>query len=222
MRLMPIPKTVSRLVAAGACLALLASPFVPEELAIAGDDTRGGAPVGGYAPIYGTPGRATSYWERDGQPLDMKNPWHTLQTDGFHDPESDAMKRLQQPREAMTSLPRAGTGNFVDWVAALKLGVIEPRAETDKAGKIKVHNLDVTLRDTGTMPTVTFSHAVHSEWLECSNCHDALFKRKAGSTDIRMIEIFRGKTCGVCHGTVAFPPDQCFRCHDGPRRKAQY
>jgi len=36
-----------------------------------------------------------------------------------------------------------------------------------------------------------------------------------------MSDIFKGKACGVCHGTVAFPPDQCFRCHNGPRRQAE-
>jgi c(7)-type cytochrome triheme protein len=179
------------------------------------------APVGGFIPLDRGRERATSYWERDGGPIDMENPWRTLHGDGQHDPESDAIKWLQAPVDAMRSLPRAGTGNFVDWVAALKSGVIKPRAEAEEAGQMKLLNTEITLRNTRSMPTVTFSHAVHTELLACSNCHDALFKEKAGATEIRMSEIFKGKACGVCHGTVAFPPDQCFRCHNGPRRQAE-
>ncbi len=221
MRLMPVVNRALPLLTAAGCLAMLVCLSGPETTSRAQEAAKSPALPGGFAPLTSARGRATSYWERDGGPIDMENPWRTLQTDGSHDPASDAIKRLQNPEEAMRSLPRAGTGNFVDCVAALKSGAIEPRAEIGKAGEMKVLNLDVTLRNTRSMPTVTFSHAIHTEWLACSNCHDALFKPKAGANEIHMIEIFKGKACGVCHGTVAFPPDQCFRCHNGPRRKAE-
>lgn len=221
MRSMPILKRASPLLAAGVCLAALACLFGSEKIALAQEAVRNPAPAGGFEPLADARRRATSYWERDGGPIDMKNPWRTLQGDGHHDPQSDAVKRLQPPVEAMRSLPRAGAGNFVDWVAALKNGVIEPRAEADKVSKMKLLKSETILRNTGSMPTVTFSHAVHTEWLACSNCHNDLFKDKAGANVIRMSEIFQGKACGVCHGTVAFPPDQCFRCHNGPRRQAE-
>jgi len=221
MRPMSIVKRASPLLATAACLAALACPFGSGTISRAQEAADKPAPAGGFAPLNSARGRATSYRERDGGPIDMENPWRTLQTDRSHDPGSDAIKRLQNPEEAMRGLPRAGTGNFVDWVAALKSGAIEPRAEAGKVGQMKVLSLDVTLRNTRSMPTVTFSHAVHTEWLACSNCHDALFKPKAGANEIRMIEIFKGKACGVCHGSVAFPPDQCFRCHNGPRSKAE-
>ncbi len=219
-RSMPIEKRTVLLLAVSACLLALAGLTGLQRTVQAEEGARNPAPPGGYAPLANAQGRAISYWERNGGPIDMKNPWLNLKTDGFHDPESDAVNRLQNPREAMRTLPRAGTGNFVDWVAALKNGSIEPRAEVEKAGKMKLDRSNITLRRTGSMPTVTFPHAAHTEWLACSNCHDSLFKRKAGSTKIRMAEIFKGKACGVCHGTVAFPPDQCFRCHNGPRRQA--
>ncbi len=179
------------------------------------------APLGGFMPLPGAKGRAFSYWERDGGPVDMKDPWRKLNTDGQHDPASDAVKLLQQPVEAMRSLPRAANGNFVDWVAAVKNRAITPRAEADKEGQMKLLNSETILRNTRTMPTVTFSHAVHTEWLACSNCHNELFKDKPGANVIRMSDIFKGEACGACHGKVAFPPDQCFRCHNGPRRQAQ-
>ena len=221
MRLMPILKRAFPLLAAGAFFVALACLCGALDLARAQQAAGRPAPVGGFKSLPNGQGRAISYWERDGGPVDMKNPWRTLQVDGHHDPDSDAVKRLQNPQEALSSLPRAGTGNFVDWVSALKTGAITPRAEVEKTGQMNALNLDVTFRNTRSMPTVTFSHAVHGEWLACSNCHDALFKEKAGSTEIRMAEIFKGKACGVCHGAVAFPLDQCFRCHNGPRRKAE-
>jgi c(7)-type cytochrome triheme protein len=218
---MPITKRASLLLAAATCLAALACLFGSEKISRAQEAANKPALPGGFAPLDRARGGAISYWERDGGPINMQHPWRTLQADGDHDPNSDAIKRLQSPEEALRNLPRAGTGNFVDWVAALKSGAIDPRADVATMGQMKVLNLDVTLRDTRSMPTVTFSHAVHTEWLACSNCHDALFKAKAGANDIRMIDIFDGKACGVCHGTVAFPPDQCFRCHNGPRHNAE-
>ena len=218
---MPISKRVSFLLAAGACLAALAGA---ERWARADERATGKAPpAGGFAPapMFYPPGRASSYWPHEGKPVDMENPWRELKEDEYHDPTSTALPQLQNPVEAMKDLPRARTGNYIDWVKALESGAIKPRADVDKPGQMEVSDLVVTLRDTRTMPTVTFSHTVHTQWLACSNCHDELFKRKAGATDIRMVDIFKGKACGVCHGKVAFPPDLCFRCHDGPRPKAQ-
>lgn len=221
MRLVPTLKVVFPLLAMAACLSALVGLLAGEKIARAQEAASNPAPVGGFMPLADAPGRAISYWERDGGPIDMTNPWRSLESGGYHDPESDAVKRLQPPQEAMSSLPKSGTGNFVDWVAALKKGNIKPRAEAERPGEMKVLNSEATLRNTRTMPTVTFSHAVHTEWLACSNCHDELFKAKAGANEIRMSDIFKGKACGVCHGTVAFPPDQCFRCHNGPRRQAK-
>lgn len=212
------------MLAVGLCLAALVGLFGFEKVALAQKASRNPAPVGGYEPLPHNPsmgGRAMSYWERDGGPVDIQNPWRALQSDGFHDPDSDAVKRLQNPVEAMRTLPRANTGNFIDWVAALKNRVIEPRAEVTKAGQMKLLANETILRNTRSMPTVTFSHAVHTEWLACSNCHNELFIDKPGANVIRMIDIFQGKACGACHGKVAFPPDQCFRCHNGPRRQAE-
>lgn len=197
--------------------------FGPAHVAVAEQDNRERSPRGGFSvgPLFYPPGPATSYFPHEGKPVDMTNPWRELKGDEYHDPENPAIDLLQNPAEAMRDLPRARTGNYIDWVAALKSGVITPRANVDSDGEMEASDLVVTLKDTRTMPTVTFSHSVHTQWLACSNCHDDLFKRKAGATDIRMADILRGKSCGVCHGKVAFPPDLCFRCHDGPRPQAQ-
>lgn len=212
MRSMTILRRALSLFAVGAGLTALVIPLDTWTTPAAGEGARRAAPVGGYAPLA---------QDRGKKQFDLRNPWRTLQTDGYHDPDSDAVNRLQQPKEALRSLPRAFDGNFVDWVKALKIRSIEPRAEVDKPGQMKIDPLVSPLRNTGPMPIVNFPHAAHTEWLACSNCHDELFPKKRGATKIRMVEIFQGKACGVCHGTVAFPPSQCARCHNGPKRSAR-
>lgn len=207
----------SVLLAAAAYLSVLTCLFGPDRISRAQEAPGNPAPAGGFMPL---PPVQEPQWERDGTPIDMKSPWRKLSSDNLHGPDSYATKVLQEPEEALRGLPRASTGNFVDWVAALKSGAIKPRAEVGRAGQMEQRTNDVTFRNTGLMPIVTFSHAVHTEWLACTNCHDELFERKVGARKIRMVEIFQGKACGACHGKVAFPPDQCSRCHNGPRRSA--
>ncbi len=143
--------------------------------------------------------------------------WASLARDGIHDPRGEALQFLQQPSEALSTLPSAKTGNYVNWVTALSSGAIRPRAGIRKSAMMEVLDSNILLTDTKTMPTVTFSHGIHSEWLACSNCHDRLFVAQRGANDIRMRDILKGQSCGECHGSVAFPASECFRCHDGPR-----
>jgi c(7)-type cytochrome triheme protein len=70
--------------------------------------------------------------------------------------------------------------------------------------------LDVTLK--GAMP-VTFPHAPHTRWLPCESCHTKLFPMAAGTTEITMDDLAKGKYCGTCHGTLAFALSECGRCH---------
>ena len=85
--------------------------------------------------------------------------------------------------------------------------------------KIRVLNLDVLLPRTGEMPMVLFPHRQHTEWLDCSNCHEDLFKSKAGATKgLNMFQILQGEYCGLCHGAVAFPLTECKRCHSVVRK----
>ncbi|HER33907.1 MAG TPA: hypothetical protein ENO19_00365, partial [Halothiobacillaceae bacterium] len=53
--------------------------------------------------------------------------WKPLTEDGLHDPSNPALPLLQEPKEALSVLPRANEGNNVDWVAALEEGYIDPR-----------------------------------------------------------------------------------------------
>jgi c(7)-type cytochrome triheme protein len=67
------------------------------------------------------------------------------------------------------------------------------------------------------MPDIIFSHEKHFVWNGCELCHPEIFKGvKKGALKYTMVDIFEGKSCGVCHTTVAFPLLDCQRCHIKP------
>ncbi len=143
--------------------------------------------------------------------------WPPLGSEGIYDPDSEAVGTLQSPAQALEGLPPAATGNRVDWVEALRRGLIAPRSEAVADGQPTVLDLDVPMMRTASMPGVTFPHRQHTEWLTCSNCHPRIFLPQKAANPITMYSIMRGEYCGVCHGKVAFPPADCFRCHNQPK-----
>ena len=143
--------------------------------------------------------------------------WLPLAKDGLHDPKSPAIKQLQQPRAALSRLAPDNTGNQVRWVESLDKGEIDPRPKLFDKTEVRTLDRDILLNLKGGMPVVRFPHRAHTLWLDCSNCHDELFKQETGATKISMLRILQGEQCGVCHGAVAFPLTECFRCHSIPR-----
>jgi len=141
--------------------------------------------------------------------------WPTLAEDGIHDPASPALKLLQQPREALSKLPPdpGGAGNQVRWVEALERGLIAPRTNIHPETRVRILDQDLILNKRGSLPLVRFPHRQHTAWLDCSMCHEQLFKSKAGANRFSMMQILQGEQCGVCHGAVAFPLTECGRCH---------
>lgn len=134
--------------------------------------------------------------------------------DGIHDPANDGTNILQPPRVAFKSLPHGNAGNYVDWVKALKDGAIAPRWDLkDPSKQPLVMDLNIVREVKGSMPDVVYPHQQHLQWLDCSNCHPAIFIPKKGANQISMAEILLGRKCGVCHGKVAFPVSECRRCH---------
>lgn len=115
----------------------------------------------------------------------------------------------------LETLPDARFGNGVDWVAALRQDAISPRASVEGQAEPMVIEMDIPIPAVNitSMPDVIFSHKVHTEWLTCVSCHSGLFEMQRGASDITMTKITQGKSCGVCHGTVAFPVRACKRCH---------
>jgi c(7)-type cytochrome triheme protein len=64
------------------------------------------------------------------------------------------------------------------------------------------------------IPNAVFPHKAHTAWLDCNNCHPDPFNIKKKTTKhFEMRFILEGQFCGVCHMTVAFPMQDCKRCH---------
>ena len=140
-------------------------------------------------------------------------PWVALQDDGVHDPRNPGLALLQQPRDALSLLPGDTAGNRVRWVQALDSGAIDPRSQLLPGTEVRVLDQDLIIARNGSLPAVKFPHRAHTLWLDCSNCHDHLFKAKAGANRFSMTAILNGEQCGLCHGAVAFPLTECNRCH---------
>jgi c(7)-type cytochrome triheme protein len=143
--------------------------------------------------------------------------WKSIANDGVHDPRSPAIGVLQEPREALSALPPDTAGNQVRWMRALDEGKIRPRSNVRPDTTVNLRTTDVLFKRTSEMHMVLFPHRQHTAWLDCANCHDDLFARRAGGTAINMYMILQGEKCGVCHGAVAFPLTECGRCHSVPR-----
>lgn len=141
--------------------------------------------------------------------------------DGIHDPENAGTNLLQTPREAFADLPNSNSGNYVQWNAAMDEGAIEPRNSlTPVSTPPIVLDLNIVREVKGSMPDVVYPHKQHTQWLDCSNCHPAIFLPQKGANQISMASILMGEKCGVCHGKVAFPVSECRRCHSRPKEQA--
>lgn len=134
--------------------------------------------------------------------------------DGIHDPVNEGTHSLQPPLTAFGPMPKSNDGNRIDWVKSLNDDLIRPRFDRDDpAIKPMVMDLNIVREVKGSMPDVVYPHKQHTQWLDCSNCHPAIFIPQKGANQISMAAILLGQKCGVCHGKVAFPISDCRRCH---------
>jgi c(7)-type cytochrome triheme protein len=107
-------------------------------------------------------------------------------------------------------------GNGIDWLDAEKHGLklidfiegVSIKRDPLKDPK----NLNLRALESE-MPNIIFSHKKHAVWSGCELCHPEIFGVKAGTTEYSMEDIFSGRYCGACHGSVAFPNIDCQRCH---------
>jgi c(7)-type cytochrome triheme protein len=153
------------------------------------------------------------------KPPSKRNPPPTQ--DGIHDPAGIGSRALQPPKESFSNFPSGSSGNYVDWVKALEDGKITPRYDrADPNAEPIVMDLNIVREVKGSMPNVVYPHKQHTEWLDCSNCHPAIFIPQKGANDISMASILLGEKCGVCHGKVAFPVAECRRCHSQTKDKS--
>lgn len=103
-----------------------------------------------------------------------------------------------------------------DWTQAVTDKVITPRGAiaSDESDPGSVFEMDLKLvpRNFPSME-VHFPHGSHTQWLTCDNCHSGIFKMQKGANNMSMDKILGGEFCGACHGRVAFPLEECSRCH---------
>ncbi|MFQ5348869.1 MAG: cytochrome c3 family protein, partial [Thermoanaerobaculia bacterium] len=139
------------------------------------------------------------------------------------------LETLSSWDEVLSALPTDYAGG-VDWVQAIRAGLIAPRALPDREEAIieppfrletfatlaadypdrPVLDLDLELEPADNpFFKVSFPHASHTLWLTCSSCHPG-----AASLRRPMDRILAGEGCGKCHGKVSYDPGlSCARCH---------
>ncbi len=116
--------------------------------------------------------------------------------------------------EVLRLLPR-DAGGHIDWVGALREGVIDPRRSLpgqEPPPALDGFRFDFKLAGPAPMFDAAFPHSSHVEWLSCESCHGRIFEYR--NATITMEAVNDGEACGVCHRTVAFPATACYRCHE--------
>ncbi|MEJ2697871.1 MAG: cytochrome c3 family protein [Candidatus Sulfobium sp.] len=116
----------------------------------------------------------------------------------------------------LSSLPGAEFGNKINWVAALADGLIKPKDSLmdDYQPMEFEKTLKLAAEGWSSIRPAVFSHKAHGRWLDCANCHPDIFNIKKKTTKhFSMARMEKKEFCGACHLTVAFPLDDCKRCH---------
>jgi c(7)-type cytochrome triheme protein len=117
----------------------------------------------------------------------------------------------------LNALPKARYGDEINWVRAVRRGLIAPKKSLfDENFESPPFNAVLRLEPEWQMinTKAIFSHETHTQWLDCADCHPDIFNiQKKGTRHFRMNYLVQGKFCGACHLTVAFPLQDCRRCH---------
>ncbi len=119
------------------------------------------------------------------------------------------------------NMPRSTYGNKIDWNKAEDQGLITPKdfiegvsfPEKTMGSAAKDEPRTPLLKG---LPGIVFSHQKHVGWTGCGMCHPDPFSLETGKTKMSMKEIYNGKFCGMCHKDVAFPLNDCAKCHSAP------
>ena len=125
----------------------------------------------------------------------------------------------------LSKFPKKKFGNGIEWAQALDKGMITPKNYLTIKPPAEVAVIKPLLLEAEWqgISAAVFSHKVHTQWLDCSNCHPDIFTIKKKTTKhFTMGRILKREFCGVCHLTVAFPINDCKRCHpDHPNLQEQ-
>nr|MBF0221834.1 hypothetical protein [Desulfobulbaceae bacterium] len=138
---------------------------------------------------------------------------------------NDAKEKERRAKRAFfefkKNMPNANYGNKIDWNQAEAAGTIVVKDYIEGVtfdSENKVSNLrdePIAPKLPG-LPGIIFSHKLHVAWNGCGMCHPEPFALETGKTEMSMKEITEGKFCGICHGSVAFPLNDCNNCHSTP------
>jgi c(7)-type cytochrome triheme protein len=117
----------------------------------------------------------------------------------------------------LNGFPKTLYGDQISWVKALRKGLIQPKQSLVNEHFEQIpfdKNLRLEPEWRGVKTRAFFPHLKHTEWLDCADCHPDIFNiQRKGTKHFLMNHINDGKFCGVCHLTVAFPVQDCRRCH---------
>jgi len=120
-------------------------------------------------------------------------------------------------------LPKKNVWGLVDWEEAEAQRLIKP---LDLLPGVSIERpplslqKDFSIESRGWMSDIIFSHKKHAQWNGCEVCHPDIFPSvKKGTVKYSMFQISGGQYCGVCHDRVAFPLDDCSRCHSSRMRR---
>jgi c(7)-type cytochrome triheme protein len=88
-------------------------------------------------------------------------------------------------------------------------------ANCDRCHKgLKPKDITFSLKN---VQSATFSHSFHLQAYKCADCHTKTFPYRAITGKATMEDMFKGKSCGLCHnGKDAFTANgDCGKCHKG-------
>jgi c(7)-type cytochrome triheme protein len=113
--------------------------------------------------------------------------------------------------EAEELLPKDELGE-VDWMEALRRGIIKPRSSVEGGDDHFVFKFNFHFPGPSGLLGAYFPHSAHTQWLTCESCHPVIFPQPG--TPLSMAKILSDEYCGKCHTKVAFPIAKgCNRCH---------
>jgi len=116
----------------------------------------------------------------------------------------------------LSHFPKTKYGNDINWGKAVDKGLIAPVNYLTLKPPAEVAIIKPLLLEAewNNIPAAVFSHKKHMQWLDCNICHPDIFNIKKKTTKhFAMVRIMKREFCGVCHLTVAFPMNDCKRCH---------
>ena len=128
---------------------------------------------------------------------------------------ANASPNREKFAELKKTLPSTPYGDTIDWVKALEKGLIKPKKSlTNSQDPIAIDRTLKLEAEMSGIPPAVFPHKIHEEWLACQNCHPDIFNIKKKTTKhFSMFRILNKEFCGVCHLRIAFPLNDCKRCH---------